>query len=131
MNRAIDAVPYQSVVKVGLQFKRRFWEQDDGIYGGHSSTDQEIVQIVYRSHGLNSRKGVLIGYYVQGQAGRPIGDKTPAERLALAHVIDREFDRFRAGARRQRADDEALILERAHDVIEAFAFVAQQRIVRH
>src|SRR6266550_55378 len=29
MKAAIDAVPYSSSVKVGLQFKRRFWEEDD------------------------------------------------------------------------------------------------------
>jgi monoamine oxidase len=27
---------------------------------------------------------VLVGYYIQGQAGRPVGERTPAERLALA-----------------------------------------------
>ena len=27
---------------------------------------------------------MLVGYYVQGQSGRPIGEKTPAERQALA-----------------------------------------------
>ena len=36
---AIDAVPYASAVKVGLQFKRRFWEEDEVIYGGISYTD--------------------------------------------------------------------------------------------
>ena len=29
MQAAIEAVPYASSVKVGLQFKRRFWEEDD------------------------------------------------------------------------------------------------------
>jgi hypothetical protein len=29
MKAAIDAVPYASAVKVGLQFKRRFWEEDE------------------------------------------------------------------------------------------------------
>ncbi|HEY9343742.1 MAG TPA: flavin monoamine oxidase family protein, partial [Inquilinus sp.] len=34
MQAAIEAVPYASSVKVGLQFKRRFWEEDEAIYGG-------------------------------------------------------------------------------------------------
>jgi monoamine oxidase len=39
MKAAIDAVPYSSSVKIGLQFKRRFWEEDEAIYGGISYTD--------------------------------------------------------------------------------------------
>src|ERR1051326_3819488 len=40
MKAAIDAVPYASAVKVGLQFKRRFWEEDDAIYGADESRDR-------------------------------------------------------------------------------------------
>ena len=36
MKAAIGAVPYASAVKVGLQFKRQFWEEDEAIYGGIS-----------------------------------------------------------------------------------------------
>ena len=81
---AIAKVPYAAAGKMGMQFKRRFWEEDDQIFGGASKTDMEIGQIVYPSAGYLGQKGVLVGYYLQGQAGRPIGDKTPAERLALA-----------------------------------------------
>jgi monoamine oxidase len=82
--KAAAAVPYAAAGKMGLQFKRRFWEEDDQIFGGASKTDMEIGQIVYPSSGYLGSKGVLVGYYLQGQSGRPIGDKTPAERLALA-----------------------------------------------
>ncbi len=81
---AIASVPYAAAGKMGLQFKRRFWEEDDFIYGGATKTDQDITQIVYPSTGFLGKKGVLLGYYVQGQAGRPIGEKTPAERQAIA-----------------------------------------------
>ena len=36
MKAAIDAVPYSSSVKFGLQFRRRFWEEDENIFGGIS-----------------------------------------------------------------------------------------------
>lgn len=75
---------YSAAGKMGLQFKRRFWEEDDQIFGGSSKTDMDITQIVYPSSGYLTKKGVLVGYYLQGQSGRPIGDKTPAERLELA-----------------------------------------------
>jgi len=82
--KAVASIPYASAGKMGLQFKRRFWEEDDGIYGGHSSTDQEIAQIIYPSHGFNGRKGILIGYYIQGQQARPFNERPPAERQLQA-----------------------------------------------
>ena len=48
----------------GLQFKRRFWEEDDQIFGGISYTDLPITQISYPSTGFNTTgKGVLLGCY--------------------------------------------------------------------
>ena len=55
MKAAIDAVPYSPSVKVGLQFKRRFWEEDEAIYGGISYTDLPIRQIAYPNSGFNTR----------------------------------------------------------------------------
>ena len=75
---------YSAAGKMGIQFKRRFWEEDDQIFGGASKTDMEIAQVIYPSSGYLTRKGVVVGYYLQGQAGRPIGDKTPQERIDLA-----------------------------------------------
>lgn len=75
---------YSAAGKMGLQFRRRFWEEDDQIFGGASKTDMDIAQIVYPSSGYLTKKGVLVGYYLQGQSGRPIGDRTPAEREAIA-----------------------------------------------
>ena len=68
MKAAIDAVPYASSVKIGLQFKRRFWEEDEAIYGGISYTDLPIRQIGYPKHRLQrSGKGVLLGAYLFGR----------------------------------------------------------------
>ena len=77
LKKTIASVPYAAAGKMGLQFKRRFWEEDDGIFGGSTRTDQEIAQIVYPSTGLLGKKGILVGYYIQGQAG-------PARRRADA-----------------------------------------------
>ena len=54
---AIAAARYDGAGKIGLQFKRRFWEQDDEIYGGRSWTDQEVGQIIYPSHGFTTAQG--------------------------------------------------------------------------
>jgi len=65
MKAAIDAVSYTSSVKVGLQFKRRFWEEDEAIYGGISYTDLPIRQIAYPNTGFNGTgRGVLLGAYL-------------------------------------------------------------------
>ena len=75
---------YSAAGKMGIQFKRRFWEEDDQIFGGASKTDMDIAQIIYPSSGYLTRKGVCVGYYLLGQSGRPIGDKPPDQRLAIA-----------------------------------------------
>ena len=64
MRNAIDSLSYIPAAKVGLQFKRRFWEEDDAIYGGNSYTDQPIFNISYPSHGFFSKgPAVLLGAY--------------------------------------------------------------------
>jgi monoamine oxidase len=89
MKAAIDAVPYSSSVKVGLQFKRRFWEEDEAIYGGISYTDLPIRQIAYPNTGFNSAgKGVLLGAYLfDGPNAYEFASMPPAERVARAVEI--------------------------------------------
>ena len=82
---AIAAVPYAPAVKLGLQFKRRFWEQDEQIYGGITYTDLPIAQIGYPSCGyFSDRKGVLLGGYSWGLDAVEFTSMTPAERVAAA-----------------------------------------------
>ena len=86
MKAAIDAVPYAASVKIGLQFKRRFWEEDEAIYGGISFTDLPIQQIAYPSTGFNGTgRGVLLGAYLFGGPNAyEFTSMTPAERIARA-----------------------------------------------
>ncbi|HTB02991.1 MAG TPA: flavin monoamine oxidase family protein [Bradyrhizobium sp.] len=86
MKAAIDAVPYSASVKIGLQFKRRFWEEDEAIYGGISYTDLPIRQIAYPNSGFNrAGKGVLLGAYLfDGANAFEFTAMPPAERVARA-----------------------------------------------
>jgi monoamine oxidase len=86
MKAAIDAVPYSSSVKIGLQFKRRFWEEDEAIFGGISYTDLPIRQISYPSSGFNrSGRGVLLGAYLyEGANAYEFTSMAPADRVAQA-----------------------------------------------
>lgn len=71
--------------KVALQFKRRFWEEDDDIYGGRTVTSQPISQIYYPFDGFGERgKGVVIGAYHMTDPQRAFAALTPTEREHLA-----------------------------------------------
>ena len=82
MAAAIRAVPYGPSVKVGLEFKRRFWEQDEQIYGGITSTNLPISQISYPSTGYGSKgPGVLLGAYMGGAISYEMASQTPEQRV--------------------------------------------------
>jgi monoamine oxidase len=89
LKAAIDAVPYMSAVKIGLQFKRRFWEEDEAIYGGISYTDLPIRQIAYPNTGLNDGgRGVLLGGYIfEGSNAYEFASMPPIERVARAVAL--------------------------------------------
>ena len=86
MQKAIAAVSYCTSVKVGLQFKRRFWEQDERIYGGVTYTDLPIGQISYPSSNyFSDGKGVLLGAYIWDLLNSyEFTSLSPAERVAKA-----------------------------------------------
>jgi monoamine oxidase len=84
VKEAIANINYASAAKIGLQFSRRFWEEDDQIFGGMTKTTLDITQIVYPSTGYLSKKGIVIGYYLNGQGAIKVGELSPAERLKKA-----------------------------------------------
>ena len=87
MREAISALPYAPAVKIGLQFSRRFWEEDEHIYGGISYTDQAIRQIGYPNYGFNRQgsKGVLLGAYLFGGANAyEFTAMSPEDRVSVA-----------------------------------------------
>jgi len=85
MAEAIAAVPYAAAVKIGLQFKRRFWEQDEQIYGGITYTDLPIGTIGYPSSGYHDGgKAVLLGAYAWGTDAMELTAMAPEERVRQA-----------------------------------------------
>ena len=58
--------------------KRRFWEEDHAIYGGHVYFDNpDISSIAFPSTGWLGPKGVLLGYYQFGTNAAKISAKEP------------------------------------------------------
>jgi monoamine oxidase len=85
MAEAITKLPYAASVKVGLQFKRRFWEEDEAIYGGISYTNLPITTISYPSTDYHSPgKGVLLGAYIWGLNAFDYTSHSPEERVRKA-----------------------------------------------
>lgn len=85
MDEAIKAVPYEAGFKVGLEFKRRFWEQDDRIYGGITYTDLPITQISYPSSHYGAQgPATLLGGYTFGSYAFELTSLSPAERVRRA-----------------------------------------------
>ena len=83
MRAAIQAVaPYSTNFKCGMQFKRRFWEEDDLIFGGISYTDLPIRSIGYpNSSHATSGKGVLLAAYIGGPGSFEYQALSPEDRI--------------------------------------------------
>ena len=82
---AIAAATYMPAAKVAFEAKRRFWEEDERIYGGISWTTQDITQIWYPSTGLQTPRGILVGAYIwTASIGETFARLSPRERLELA-----------------------------------------------
>jgi monoamine oxidase len=82
---AMSDVSYALVGKIGLQMKRRFWEEDHAIYGGHVYFDNpDVGSISLPSTGWMGPKGVLLGYYNFGPNAAKISGLSLADRQAFA-----------------------------------------------
>lgn len=70
--------------KVGLEYKRRFWETDERILGGITHTNLSIGTIWYPSYGYFSSRGVVVGSYNYGENADHFAGLSPAERIQEA-----------------------------------------------
>ncbi|HTX03509.1 MAG TPA: flavin monoamine oxidase family protein [Candidatus Acidoferrales bacterium] len=84
LKTAINAIPYAKTMKIGLEFKRRFWEEDDRIYGGISNTNDDITQIWYPNYDFFSSNGILTAAYAFEKPATRLGALTPADRIKAA-----------------------------------------------
>ena len=80
----IGALAYEPGVKVELEFRRRFWELDEGIHGGYSIVDDPAMYVIYPSHGFGSGRGLITNYYYRARDELRLTGLTPAERARVA-----------------------------------------------
>jgi monoamine oxidase len=90
---ALARTPMSPSTKVAFE-ARRFWEQDDHIFGGLAWTNAENEVVWYPSSGFNGGKGVIVGAYAAGFEGGEsalrFSNRSFAERIAMsAATIER------------------------------------------
>ena len=81
---AMKGVNYSNSAKVGLAMKRRFWEEDEGIFGGHLYSNLPIGEFSYPSYDYFTKKGVLLGLYANGPVGTLLDQPVAAR---IEHVL--------------------------------------------
>ena len=99
------AAPRSSTVgKLALQMNRRFWEEDDDIYGGQSTLGIPGHQVFYPSYGYCGRKGIIQSAYAFGRTAVSFGELSLTKQVEQA--IERS-ERIHPGQFRKHYDDKA------------------------
>jgi monoamine oxidase len=73
-----------AIGKMGLEYGRRWWEEDERIFGGITTTDLDIEEIWHPSYGFFGERGVLLGYYNADDDARLYDAMTPRARVSRA-----------------------------------------------
>jgi monoamine oxidase len=82
---AMQSVPYAMALRLGLGFKRRFWEDDDWIYGGQSFSNIGRLGILsYPDDAYGAAKGAMLGMYNFGTDAAYVSSLPYADRVNLA-----------------------------------------------
>src|SRR5581483_7567949 len=109
--RAIRQVHYDASTKVLLQCRRRFWEEDEGIYGGGTVTDLAIRNLYYPDHGRETGRGVLLASYTWAEDAQRWGSLAPEDRIIqaiedVARIHPQILTEFEVGASKIWSNDE-------------------------
>ncbi|MCE9646325.1 MAG: flavin monoamine oxidase family protein [Chloroflexi bacterium] len=108
--RAIRQLHYDASAKIFFQTRRRFWETDEGIYGGGTVTDLAIRNLYYTNYGQDTGRGILLASYTWSEDAQRWGSLLPHERIEqaienVAVIHPQIMDEFEAGASHMWHDD--------------------------
>ena len=81
---AIATPRLSTVGKLALQMNRRFWEEDDDIYGGSSTLGIPGHTVIYPSYGYFGKKGIIQSAYAFGRTAVTLGEMTLDEQVQQA-----------------------------------------------
>ncbi|MEO5951340.1 MAG: FAD-dependent oxidoreductase [Chloroflexia bacterium] len=82
--KAIRQLHYMPWVKILLQYKRRFWEDDVGIFGGDSVTDLPARNLFYPTQGKETGRGVILASFTGADDAVMWGALSPQEKIVRA-----------------------------------------------
>ncbi|NWG35107.1 MAG: flavin monoamine oxidase family protein [Chloroflexi bacterium] len=110
-NRAIRQLHYDASAKILFQCKRRFWEEDDGIFGGGTITDLPIRNLYYPDHGRETGRGVILASYTWSEDAQRWGSLKPDDRIVqaledVAEIHPQIIEEFEVGTSWMWHDDE-------------------------
>jgi len=109
--RAIRQLHYDASGKVFLQFRRRFWEEDDGIRGGGTVSDLAVRNTYYPDHARESGRGIVLASYTWAEDALRWASLSPGERIVqaledVAKIHPQAPEEFEVGASHMWQDDE-------------------------
>ena len=101
--RAIRQLNYHASTKVLFQVRNRFWEEEDGIYGGGSVTELPIRRLHYPTPDPTTTRGILLASYTWGQDALQWGAMDEETRLEealddVARIHPRIREEYEVGA---------------------------------
>jgi monoamine oxidase len=110
-NRAIRQLHYDASAKILFQCRRRFWEEDDDIFGGGTITDLPIRNLYYPDHGRETGRGVILASYTWSEDAQRWGSLKPDDRIVqaledVAEIHPQIIEEFEVGASWMWHDDE-------------------------
>ena len=109
--RAIRQLHYDASAKIFFQTRRRFWETDEGIFGGGTMTDLPIRTLYYTDYGKETGRGILLASYTWSEDAQRWGSLRPDDRLVqalddVAEIHPQITAEFETGASHMWHDDE-------------------------
>ncbi len=109
--RAIRQLHYDASAKILFQCRRRFWEDDDGIFGGGTITDLPIRNLYYPDHGRETGRGVILASYTWSEDAQRWGSLSPEDRIKqslenVAQIHPQVLKEFEVGTSWMWHDDE-------------------------
>jgi monoamine oxidase len=110
-DRAIRQLHYDASAKILFQCRRRFWEEDEGIFGGGTMTDLPIRNLYYPNHGRETGRGVILASYTWSEDAQRWGSLKPDERIVqalddVAEIHPQVTQEFEVGTSWMWHDDE-------------------------
>ena len=105
VKEAIAKPRASTVSKLALQMNRRFWEEDDDIYGGSSTLGIPGHTVIYPSYGYFGKKGVIQSAYAFGRTAVTLGEMPVEDQVEQA--IERT-ERIHPGQFRKHYDGKSV-----------------------